>query len=139
MAQLTNNSKDIDSWLEIQYADSTENTTLEVVTETHEFEAIQFSKPYVSMDHAASHQEPVTNLEREVGRVFGILGNHINKLNKAKSAKKPASKKYAEMKRLITELTKDAEAAGIKLDLSYPEEVAEDETIIEEPKEDLAI
>lgn len=128
MAILGNQNLD---WMDIQYSNSEEEIngdTLQVVEE----DISTFTEPFIPNDRVPFSTHPHMDVEREVGRVFGILGHHINKLNIAKSAKRPAAKKYRELKNLITELTRDAKAAGIKVELEYPEEVIEDETNITE-------
>ena len=126
MAQLNNNKKAIDSWLEEQYDALDEGVELVPLS--------QFTQPYISNEKAPTHKNNSAELEREVGRVFGILGHHLGELNRIKGAKKPASLKYRQLKAAIAKLSIDAEKAGIKFEITS-EPVGEDETIIEEPGE----
>ena len=131
MAQLNKDIKSIDSWLEQAYSDELE--------EGIDFVPLsQFTKPYISMDHAADREPKGENLEREVGRVFGILGHHLGELNRIKGAKKPAALKYRQLKAAISKLSTDAEKAGIKFDICT-EPVEDDTTIIEEPNADSSL
>ena len=128
MAQLTNKDKNLDSWLEEQYSDQYKG----------DFDLVKmpmnFTEPYVPMDKAADSKSPAANLEREVGKVFGILGHHIGKLDSIRGAKRPAQKKYRQLKSAILELVKDARAAGITIDIcEEPTVVEDDSALVEEP------
>ena len=125
MAQLTNRDRNLDAWLEEQYDALEEGVELVPLS--------QFTKPYISEKAPTSKESGNSaELEREVGRVFGILGHHIGELNRIKGVKKPASLKYRQLKAAIAKLSIDAEKAGIKFEITS-EPVGEDETIIEEP------
>lgn len=112
MAQLHNNK--LDNFLEQQYDVVEEEFTLFPISSSMPAPEASITPEDTFLPSTNSDYDDV---QREVGRVFGVLGHHISKLHNIKSAKKPANVKYKALKAAIKDLVAEAEKAGIKLDI----------------------
>jgi hypothetical protein len=129
MAQLHNNK--LDRFLEQQYDAVEEEFTLFPIPSSGPAPEASITPEDTFSPSTKSDYDDV---QREVGRVFGVLGHHISKLHNIKSAKKPANAKYKALKAAIKDLVAEAEKHGIKLDIQ-----ASTTTALQEPEEEVVI
>ena len=153
MAQLTNESRQLDKWLASQYEDVVEDTLLEEGIELKRASELfpngfsmatlpQGTSPeYTSMDNAPfSSGTGDVNINKE--KTKGAMSQALSELARVQNIRSVAGLK-SKLKPAIKRVLDVAEKAGFKIEYEplddEPEEAVEPEIITEEPPQELSM